>query len=50
MTKYQNVIVSDLLNKFLLSHLYFILLWPCKAKGQLKIDHKTETDSVYLET
>ena len=44
------VLVLDTLNKDSLSHsLTLFRLCSCKAKGQLKIDHKTLTDLVYLE-
>ena len=44
------MIVSDILNKRSLSHSFTSFCYfPYKAKGQLKIDHKTLTDSMYLE-
>lgn len=42
------VLVSDTLNKDSLSH-SFTLFAYVHVKDQLKIDHKTLTDSVYLE-
>ena len=44
------VIVSDILNKRSLSHSFTSFCYfPYKEKSQLKIDHKTLTDSMYLE-
>ena len=44
------MIVSDLLNKRSLSHSFTSFCYfPYKEKSQLKIDHKTLTDSMYLE-
>ena len=44
------MIALDNLNKRLLSQSFTSFShFPCKAKGQLKIDHKTLTDSMYLE-
>ena len=41
----------NILNKRTLSHSFTLFTYvPYKAKGQLKINHKTLTDSIYLET
>ena len=43
------MIVSDILNKHSLSHSFTSFShFPYKVKSQLKIDHKTLTDSMYL--
>ena len=45
------VVISDIvLKKRSLSHSFNLFFYfPYKVKGQLKIDHKTLTDSMYLE-
>ena len=46
----ESVIVSIILNKHSLHSFTLFSYFPFKGKGQLKIDHQTLTDLIYLET